>query len=560
MCNPLSLVTEQEMKAIECQINNCADEPLQTDVPYILREWNAQKQDLFNSVFGGKSLILSRQVTFTKSTAQITNEIDSAWDCSMTKPAQEFWRDFVNFCQEQRRKIYNGRTPVWSYIRSEEEIWAEQEWYRCEQLTSNYVLAANETNEEFTVDLPKPDGSIRKYRVQKGSKPMRVLGRLVNAYHFSSEDNFKEFCVWHSRMLNDKRVDGEFCLSIHPLDYMTMSENNCDWTSCMNWPEGGCYRGGTIEMMNSPMVIVAYMKSKVNPLMMDCGWNRETNSRQRLEWNSKKWRTLIIVDKTGIYSVKSYPYTHKEMTQYAMEWIASAIQGRHFEETELFTPYEPIKLNEDLTVEVCPRTYRMYNDFGSTDHYVMFDLDAIKKLKIEQDDDILTNIYIMYSGASECMSCGSLAYISDNKGTYFDGEGQLICTNCGGGCSDECECEICGEYWPNDEIIWVDDSPVCPDCLNEECFEDVWEYDYHFNSDGIQLYILSKDGKEVEMGMVYINYLKDWVEDPENKEFLDTINNRKDRITINVKDLNSRGLHRYERTMRNRERQLGWIF
>ena len=38
-----------------------------------------------------------------------------------------------------------------------------------------------------------------------------------------------------------------------------MSDNNSGWESCMSWRNNGCYRRGTVEMMNSPYVIVAYL-------------------------------------------------------------------------------------------------------------------------------------------------------------------------------------------------------------------------------------------------------------------------------------------------------------
>ena len=558
MCNPLSLVTGEEMRAIATKINDCADEPLQVEVPYLLREWDDKKQNIFDTVFNGESLIMSRNVVFQRNVDQIISEIDHNWN-DMSERAREFWRAFDTLCSNKRREIYDkrGNVPPWAYELTAEEMEIENAWYKCESLCSNHVLAANAFDKDVTIDLPKPDGTIRKYHIQKGSKPMRVLGRLLRAFHFTDEENYKEFCNWHSSILNDKRIAGEFCLSIHPLDYITMSENNCGWSSCMNWPEDGCYKGGTIEMMNSPMVIVAYMKSHNDYLDMSLGWNSEKRETEWLHWNSKKWRTLIVVDKSGIYSVKSYPYYHKEMTEYAMEWIASCLTERSFKAPIKFEPYSNEKV-DGMFVCVNPRTFRMYNDFGAATHFVMFDQDYLDLLKLDDSGNYHT-IYFNYSGASECMSCGGLAYDDRSNGIYFDSEGQLICTSCGGCYNSEVYCEECGASWDEDDMMWVDDRLLCPDCVNENCFEDAWTYEYHLNGNGAILFIKLKNGEKDEVGMCYIDNIYSWVVDSDKEYIKKQLENCDGKVTIKLEDLNRRGRSNYDRMTERRARCV-WTF
>ena len=38
-----------------------------------------------------------------------------------------------------------------------------------------------------------------------------------------------------------------------------MSDNDYGWDSCMGWMNEGEYRLGTVEMMNSPCIVVAYI-------------------------------------------------------------------------------------------------------------------------------------------------------------------------------------------------------------------------------------------------------------------------------------------------------------
>ena len=93
---------------------------------------------------------------------------------------------------------------------------------------------------------------------------------------------FEQMRIKHSQILNKKRLKGTLCLSIHPLDYITISDNNCDWDSCMTWTGDDCpgeYRLGTLEMMNSPSVVVAYLDSKepYHPLDDGRAWSNKNS-------------------------------------------------------------------------------------------------------------------------------------------------------------------------------------------------------------------------------------------------------------------------------------------
>ena len=83
-----------------------------------------------------------------------------------------------------------------------------------------------------------------------------------------------------------------------------MSTNDYNWNSCMDWTGSGEYRRGTVEMMNSPMVICAYLKSDVQQMHFN-GY----------EWPSKKWRAWIVVNKDAILCNRNYPYTNDNLAK-----------------------------------------------------------------------------------------------------------------------------------------------------------------------------------------------------------------------------------------------------
>ena len=556
---PLDLVSAQEKEAIECHINNNAENSLQVTIDYILREWNEQKVPLFNTIFNGDKLILEKEVTFERSKSSILIDFENEWH-DMPEEAHDFVDAFLSFCVQKRHECW-GHMNRFLCSDAEYSINSEKEshWYRCERLISNTTLANNAVEEDFAIPLPKEDGTVRLYKVQEKSKPMRVLGKIRKAYGFGTEEGYRAFSVWHSQMLNDKCVRGTFCLSIHPLDYITMSENANNWSSCMSWEENGCYRSGTVEMMNSPMVIVAYLKSNECNLTMPCGYNSSTRHFETLDWNSKKWRTLIVVNDTGIYSVKSYPYYHKEMTQYAMKWIAS-LRDEDYEAPIKFRPYnDTIVKYKDMAIriEVNPHTYRMYNDFGSTSHYMMLKTDILEEMYQRDYDD--KDIEFTYSGASECMSCGALAYPNSRSDITFDNEEYLVCDNCNENISTY-ECEECGcTLYDEDSIWWVNDIPLCEDCYRRLCFEDAWTGESGFLDEDNPVDLIILDGKEkIHIGKVMFENIYCWVNDKEffNSLCLKKADLKNKELTIDINLLNERGRSHFNHTRQAREFKL----
>ncbi len=241
----------------------------------------------------------------------------------------------------------------------------------------------------FTIEIDDK----RQLKFVHGMKLMKLLGRL--AKFADVEELYQKVRIEQSQIINDNKLDAELCLSIHPLDYMTASYNTNDWSSCMAW-NGGEYRRGVIEMMNSPYVVVAYIASEKNTI---CGGN----------WNSKRWREFFIVSRDMISGIKGYPYWNRDLEKIVLEWLK-----------ELYAPVFNVKYDntcvwnfneKNIRIECGPA---MYNDFyGDYNYCSMF------RKGLNTDDG---SFKIFYSGASECIVCGE-------KG-YFDDDGDLCCESC----------------------------------------------------------------------------------------------------------------------------------
>jgi hypothetical protein len=383
-------------------------------------------------------------------------------------------------------------------------------------------LAKNAVQEEFTIPMPKPDGSVREYRVQVGTKPLRVMRQLIKAYGeeaVGSMDDFNAFCVWHSQFLNTSSIKGKLCFSIHPLDYLTMSDNANDWTSCMSWQEVGCYRAGTVEMMNSPYAVVVYLEAS----------DRKYYMTSSFAWNSKKWRSLCLIAEPGVISVKSYPYYHKEITEFSVKYLADLDTENDYFAPAVFVPYRLESSIAEAELRINPHCFRMYNDFGSTTHFI-----ALKKIYGEGEHNFTFN----YSGKSECMSCGELFDTDDHQ--MFTCEEQLSCMKCAGLNGDYVFCEECGEIIHVDDAYWIDDTPYCYTCFSEVGFCDPFTDENHYLDDGTDT-VFTLGEHRVELGLVY---LPDFVHLNIKEKYKNDIWNQADKeyTTIDAAMLNDRGI------------------
>ena len=434
---PYEALTAQDKEYITEYIEKWGgiNSPIKLKAPldYILREWNKSKQTLFN-IFGEK-LMLEKEIQVedgdNKKIREINNYLNS------TNPGT----DFIN--SVRKLFTFNG-----TYF---------EDTYATYNLTQAKQLFTNRVAKEFS--YRNKDGKIVK--VPEGAKVMRVLQKIAKEFDLPDFEIFRNHI---SRITEIRKSKIKFTLSIHPLDYMTMSDNANGWESCMNWTQGpGSYRAGTIEMMNSPVVVVAYITTK--PYYP---------ANTSIEWTSKSWRELIIVHPNTICSVKSYPYYNISFDKALVNWLADLVEEKTEWRYNRKKPQENLescsdikawqdKEDKDNYFLLHFETNEMYNDFGNTDNYGIF--------SINPPDNKYRTSTINYSGLMTCMCCGENGYWSDDTET-------VICEDC----EPSIYCCCCDERVNINDAIEVDGEWVCEDCYNDlhrcMCCEDAhFEYD-----------------------------------------------------------------------------------
>lgn len=152
------------------------------------------------------------------------------------------------------------------------------------------ILRQIDSNSLITNRLQKPL-VIEGHRFLTGMRVSKVLKKLIEnpVYYTELENSYSSF-------LQSFKIRGEGCISISPLDFLTMSENGHNWRSCHSLT--GDAKAGPLSLMTDPYTAIIYIKSF------------DTFDFQGVKVSNKKWRSLIHINPEVPYVVfnTQYPF------------------------------------------------------------------------------------------------------------------------------------------------------------------------------------------------------------------------------------------------------------
>ena len=368
---------------------------------HFLRFWNQDKENLFHMF--NDNFILRKTVKFDKPELALREEMDSLINL------HPFAEDWFRFARDKEydtlRDRYCGMMCYPSSL------------VRNVYDGNPFVIPA-----EWTING-------KEIQVATGCKLVKMIGKIAKA--LGIDEHFEDFRQAHSRVLNQKSLVGTLCLSIHPMDYVTMSDNNCGWSSCMAWMEDpGDYRLGTIEMMNSPYVVVAYLEDEDGMDLYDC-----------YRWNSKKWRQLYVVTPNVILGNRQYPYENDQLQGECLNWLrdmASVFPG--------YGPYMTEACNiQNRAVNIIDGEREIKFNFWM--NYMYNDIYG-NKLAYFSSTYNESHYDVCVSGPAVCTGCGEIIELDSVDACYvrcMDCDGLWRCDGCGDLCSGE-------KYYNGDEV------------------------------------------------------------------------------------------------------------
>lgn len=371
---------------------------------------------------------------------------------------------------------------------------------------SRFIYSQSHSFYENRVDIPY---TFLDIIIPKGAKIVRAFKEFIN-------DDFllRKLQDEASELIQEDKICGKLCLSVHPLDFLSSSETKHRWRSCHSLD--GEYRAGNLSYMLDKTTFMAYIKSEEDVIL--------PNFPPTVPWNNKKWRCLFFLssNRDMMFAGRQYPFNANAAIDKVKDLIAEKLHIKFTEwcdnriseytnptlgATRLRTPY--IGLNSSLIkldeLIIDPETPLHYNDLLHSTCYIpkycykyketIFgdEMNVSKNTRFYVGANVpcpccneqfitmsqimtCTDCELKYGNSDSedfatCPNCGSRFLYDD--GFFIDLSFETVCPNCG---EEAVACEICGDYgFPDSSDMFYNKKLrgyVCCNCHTEEEEED----------------------------------------------------------------------------------------
>lgn len=342
------------------------------------------------------------------------------------------------------------------------------------------------------------DNFFTNYCKYDHNKDVKKGTKLIKAFKFFIDDKEQLTDMQNkaSMIIQENKIEGKLCFSVHPLDYLSISETTYNWRSCHALD--GEYRAGNISYMLDSSTIVCYLK----------GAERVKLPRfpEDVLWNSKKWRVLLYLSNNWkmIFAGKQYPFSTKEGMDMIVEKFFNHDKDSAYKKPASknyrYTQYrgsswskwsdyklEPVTLNDvffsmdkhyipigdgvisihDLVKD--DEGSRHYNDVLKSTCYTPMYTFLVESTWWGEDQKYtladVNNTHFHIGGNNMCLRCGQTD-IMDH------GSGSMLCYTCERdyGTTENSYfsfCERCGVRIETEDGLYIGDGIYCKDCFYE---------------------------------------------------------------------------------------------
>lgn len=353
----------------------------------------------------------------------------------------------------------------------------------------------SENEENFFTNKIIKDYEAPKGIARKGMKIVKSLKLFLDNNDPQLEEIQKEI----SQIMNQDKMEGTFCVSIHPLDFLSISDNDNNWSSCHSMTSD--YRAGNLNYMADPHTLICYVK---------VGPDRQIkNFPPEVPWNSKAWRTLLFFDKEFdfVMAGRQYPICCDEILEYFQKAHLKAYpRDYNFK----FSPWHKEQITEGIHLENALYNFKDKNiPIGNT-------LAGIKKIyqpgpsALQYNDILLNSDYnkqVRYSylitlrSPSDAPIRGRLydnnqyhmvsSLFEDKTYPLIKAGASVLCPICGERnitTSDFIICNKCAiKYYNNDFLLSGEHEISYCNVCDEACFLEEIDYYYDENNDIITM-------------------------------------------------------------------------
>lgn len=476
-------LSSKDMEIIKHYIQLCTEVEDPAPISHVLRVWNKQKRTLYKGL--GHRLRVRIPVEIPRNTLYYQHELKAIYN------VYPIWdeRDSQHYLQNlegMRETIHEDF--VFEYFK----FIAEQPWENYDKYQASRLLLHQNIEKGYisTVKISGIQDEVYHFKafkatVKNNMRTVRTIQKVLKAMHFPYMDLFEKWRNKISDININKDIKADLIISIHPIDFMTMSDNNCDWSSCMSWINGGSYSAGTIEMMNSNMAVVAYLESKT-PFYI-------SYKEKQYQIPNKSWRTLVYIHKDIIVTGKAYPYFNEGLSKCCLAEIRKLfkknLQWDYQYIDQLYRDNQHINNNFFLKEESLARFSRSKNH-NKPKHAIYLYSNCMYNDLIEYKDKywccrnwVPKTLKLCISGPVTCMCCGDYIEEPNSIHNYDDIGSNKVCDVCK---TMRC-CQVCGKvkfhsmkysYQNKYDVKYICSS----ECLKEMIWVPYYESFYHKQS------------------------------------------------------------------------------
>ena len=328
------------------------------------------------------------------------------------------------------------------------------------------------------------------------NKKIPAGAKLIKSFkHFVNGDSaLHDIQSRASQIIQEDSITGTLCFSVHPLDFLSSSENTYNWRSCHALD--GEYRAGNLSYMCDRATVICYLRGADNVKL--------PMFPEEVPWNSKKWRMLLHVsdDWDVVFAGRQYPFESDSGLAMVRKWFTHLIHKDNCNWSNWTDP---------LVMEV-PDSHGMSYDLNS--RYLMmrgklYEIDDVvvdPKKPLHFNDLLHSSVYrphyiainnrpwikdrysrVHVGSDCDCLKCGF---------KKIDITESFMCNDCDleyGVFDSETftTCDCCGRRIYRDDAYFVDDEEICESCVNSECFICENCEETHFNE--FKVYIEAED-------------------------------------------------------------------
>lgn len=430
---PYDALTDEDIKTIQYYLE-IYGATRSAPLFQVLNVWNINKSTLFKAF--GKKLRIEKQISIPKDIAIMKRQLSSVYDEYPFKYEYE-----VEMAQNNKKHLSIATHN--EFIADVLYYWANQN-YNINELYILSRLFSKENVSSGYIDTISNPGEFKfssfKATIKNGMKTIRTIQKLLKITHYSNMELFEEWRNAVNCISIGNEIQAKLVLSIHPLDFMSMSDNNCNWSSCMSWSHNGSYRGGTLEMMNSNLAIVAYLEGPQT-------FKLNISEDESYVIPNKSWRSLFYVHKNILLSGKSYPYHNDKITFEVLDMLKDLVkENLNWDYQFGIQEYQDMK-NLDGNFYVRDFFNTQY-DKKKNHHCIFVYTNCMYNDIIESHNPyyycyrnyVPRSIKLCLSGPPTCICCGAIMGNHETIYDYDDIGSDLIC----GECYHNKHCSECG--------------------------------------------------------------------------------------------------------------------